>query len=68
MNNFYAFCEITAENTIHYVTQWQNLQNVFFIEYTAREKSASANKWAGFLSTDNEIQCYAEKGTVPCQS
>lgn len=66
LSNFYVFCEITAKNTIHCVTQWQSPQNVFFTEYNARKKSVSVNKWAGFLSTDNEyyaIQCYTEKRT-----
>lgn len=68
-NNFYVFCENIAENITHYVTQWQNLQNVFSIEYNARKQSVCINKWAGFLSTDYEyyvIQCHTDKGAVPC--
>ena len=56
LNNFYAFCEITAENIIYYVTLWQNLQNRFFVEYSASKTSVSTNKWADFLSTD-KILC-----------
>lgn len=47
-NNLYVFCENIAENITHYVTQWQNLQKVFFIKYNARKQSVCINKWAGF--------------------